>query len=88
MKTYISLLLIVGGLVVIVVGGYFFMKHTGTKNTDIAKTTINTRAVTGEVIRNFEGENKLRYVFNVPEAARGGACAYYRSNYDTRVYVF
>jgi hypothetical protein len=68
MKTYKAILLAVVGLVIVVTGGYLYMDKT----TTVAKEAItksDMKSLDGQVMRIFEGENKLVYSFDIPETA-------------------
>ncbi len=70
MKTYKAILLAVLGLVIVVAGAYFYMKNKPVRqasNTTSATSTMKT--LEGQVVRVFEGENKLVYSIDIPETA-------------------
>lgn len=66
-KTYKVILLTVLGLGVVVTGSYFYMKDKPTQKEAVVKVT--TAMLEGEVVRMFEGENKISYALDIPETA-------------------
>lgn len=66
-KTYKTILLSVLGLVIVVTGAYFYMKHK--PEAIKAPVTTHAHAVSGQVTRMYEGENKLVYEMGIPETA-------------------
>ncbi len=67
MKTYKAILLAVLGLVIVVAGAYFYMKDKPVAQAPITTSTMKT--LEGQVVRVFEGENKLVYSLDIPETA-------------------
>jgi hypothetical protein len=67
-KTYKAILLAVVGLVVVVSGGYVYMKkHAVAPKEAIVKSHMDS--LEGQVMRMYEGENKVVYSFDVPEGS-------------------
>lgn len=66
-KTYKALLLSVLGLVIVVGGAYWYMKDKPAPKEAVVKSS--TRTIEGEVVRQFEGENKIVYNLDIPEQA-------------------
>jgi hypothetical protein len=66
-KTYKAILLSVLGLVIVVTGSYFYMKHERASKEAVVANHMH--ALTGQVTRIYEGENKLVYSMNIPETA-------------------
>jgi hypothetical protein len=66
-KTYKAILVAVLGLVIVVSGAYVYMK----KNPQAKETIVKDHAKTleGQVVRMYEGENKLVYAMDIPETA-------------------
>lgn len=71
-KTYKAVLLGVLGLAVVVGGAYWYTNgKTAPKEAAIVKTDMVT--LEGQVVRMFEGENKVMYSLNVPASATSTA---------------
>ncbi len=67
-KTYKVILSAVAVLIIVVAGGYLYMR----KHAPVAKEAItksHMKSYEGQVTRIFEGENKVVYSFDIPEAA-------------------
>jgi hypothetical protein len=67
-KTYKAVLLGVLAVAVVVGGGYWYMGGKPAAKEPAVKKSL-TSTVEGQVIRMFEGENKIVYSFDVPESA-------------------
>jgi hypothetical protein len=67
MKTYKVVLLAVLGLVIVVGASYMYMKDKPVAQK--AAVASETETITGEVVRVFEGENKVSYTLAIPKTA-------------------
>lgn len=68
-KTYKAILLAVAGVIVVAGSAYYFIGGRYEKPVQEVTTRINAQLVTGQVDREYEGENKAVYSFYIPEAA-------------------
>lgn len=68
LKTYKAILLAVVGLIIVVTGGFLIMRNP-TPAVKEAITKSDMKSFEGQVTRIFEGENKVVYSFDIPEAA-------------------
>lgn len=66
-KTYKAVLLAVFGLVIVVGGAYYFMSGKPEAKESVVRSNMQT--IEGQVVRMFEGENKIVYSFDVPDTA-------------------
>jgi hypothetical protein len=66
-KTYKAILLGVLGLIIVVAASYVFMKHQPLKKE--TGTVSHMQELSGQVIRMYEGENKIVYTMDVPQTA-------------------
>lgn len=67
-KKYKAVLSVVVGLCVVVAGAYFYNKGKGS----VAKESVkkaSAHLLEGQVVRHFEGENKIVYKMEIPETA-------------------
>jgi len=69
MKTYTAILIGIVALCAVVFGGYTFMKNKKAAPLPQVTEGVSMRLFSGEVVREFEGENKLNYSFNIPEVS-------------------
>jgi hypothetical protein len=69
MKTYIPIILVVVALVGVVFGGRFYMKKHSPAPKPETAGQVQMKTYSGEVMRVFEGENKISYSFEIPETA-------------------
>lgn len=66
-KTYKAILLSVLGLVIVVGGSYLYMKHKPAQKEAAVVKHVNL--LSGQITREFEGENKLVYSMDIPDTA-------------------
>lgn len=69
MKTYIAILIGIVVLAGATFGGYKIIKHKRATKVISTENVIRMKDVTGEVAREFEGQNVVDYSFQIPETA-------------------
>lgn len=69
MKTYIAILIGIVVLFGVVFGGYKFIKSRELNKVSNTQSQVKMVPFNGNVVRVFEGENKINYTFNIPESA-------------------
>lgn len=67
-KTYKALLIAVVVLCAVAGGAFFYTKGKAPVATEAVKK-VSTNALEGQVVRAFEGENKIIYKMDIPETA-------------------
>jgi hypothetical protein len=67
-KTYKAILLSVLGLVIVVVGSFVYIRHHKNAGVEaVVKKQVTT--ISGQLVRVYEGENKLVYSMDIPQTA-------------------
>ncbi|HCC06057.1 TPA: hypothetical protein DEP94_01690 [Candidatus Nomurabacteria bacterium] len=69
MKTYIAILIGIVVLTGVTFGGYKIIKNKRVVKVVSAENVIRMKEVTGQVMREFEGQNVVDYSFQIPETA-------------------
>ncbi len=69
MKTYISILIGIVVITGVTFGGYKFIKSKRAERPAPIESAILMKEVSGQVAREFEGENLVDYSFQIPETA-------------------
>lgn len=69
MKKYITILVGIIALSAFLFGGYTFLKRHSVKPVAQIQSETPMRSFSSDVVRVFEGENKLAYSFDIPETA-------------------
>jgi hypothetical protein len=69
MKTYTAILIGIVVLCLVVFGGYFFIKRQSAEPLPRENNGVLMKTLSGEVIRELNGQNKLMYNFDIPETA-------------------